>query len=557
MYINNFDKLGTDKSVDSVKNITWHHFFVVLPKIFVNKRSESVEAIQGNMRDNKSVLKRSLDELTIDSVETVLDLIAQNSLYRGKESEGMITEFLKIQKEYKDVPLQLKDNFCWVKSKEISEAISRIRNTAIGTLLINISEGMDLDTAVNKFESVVAPHNYKRPTSLVTPKMIDDAKEKLKEFGLLESLDRRFAISTDIDVNNILFIDKSSSLSDVFEDMKKDSEVSAKSFGKVETISIEDFIEKVLPTTKALRVLLENTHLNNMTTLLTASDSKAPMLFKWNNPFSWSYTGGITDSIKERVKAAGGNVDGELRVSLSWYNFDDLDLHVVEPNGHRISFRDKRSPTTGTLDVDMNAGSGKSRTPVENIIWTDRNRMQEGKYNVIVDNFAKRESDGTGFKIQVECNGEIFEYEEKQSPYDKQNVRVVEFTYSKTNGITIGGETKSSLLTKEKWGLKTNRFQKVKNIMLSPNHWDGAVGNKHYLFILENCASDEETRPFFNEFLKEELTPHRKFFEILGSKLKLNPPINQLSGIGFSDTQKNHLIVQVEGSFKRTLQINF
>lgn len=50
-----------------------------------------------------------------------------------------------------------------------------------------------------------------------------------------------------------------------------------------------------------------------------------------DNNFSWAYTGGITDSIKERVKQAGGNVDGELRISLSWFNFDDLDLHVIEP----------------------------------------------------------------------------------------------------------------------------------------------------------------------------------------------------------------------------------
>ena len=41
----------------------------------------------------------------------------------------------------------------------------------------------------------------------------------------------------------------------------------------------------------------------------------------------------MTDGVTQRVEAAGGNVHAELRVSLSWYNFDDLDLHAVTPDG--------------------------------------------------------------------------------------------------------------------------------------------------------------------------------------------------------------------------------
>ncbi len=558
VFINGFDKLGTDKNVDKVKNITWNHFYTVLPKPFINKNIDSIDTIKAGLRDNKSVLKRSLDELNIDSVETVLDLINQNSLYRGKEFEGILTEFLKIQKEYKLIPVQLKDNYCWIKSTEVSQAMSRIRNTSIGTLLINLSENVDLDTAVGKFEAVVAPTNYKRPTALVTPKMVEEAKTKLSDLGLLTALERRFATSTDLDIKDILYIDKTSNLTDVFEDIKKDSEVNPKSFSKIEEVGIEDFITKILPTTKSLSVLLENSHINNFTTLLTSVDKESSLLFKWNNPFSWSYTGGITDSIKEKVKAAGGKVDGELRVSLSWYNYDDLDLHVVEPNNNKIYYSNKRSLTSGQLDVDMNAGSGTTRNAVENIIWTNKNTMFEGKYQVIVHNFNKRETTTTGFIVEIECNGEIFNYEFKSNPINGQYQTIIEFDYSKTKGITIKGDSKSILLTKEKWGLKTNRFHKVKNIMLSPNYWnENKIGNKHYLFLLEHCISDETTRPFFNEFLKEDLNPHRKFLEILSSKLQLNPPNNQLSGIGFSDTQRSNMIVQIEGSFKRNIKIIF
>jgi len=558
IYLNSFAKCGTDKNTDLKNGHLWEHFFIVLSKEFVHKVSTSIETVQGTYRDNKSVLKRSLDELTADSVDTVLELIAQNSLYRGKESEGILTEFKKIQKEYNTVPIQLKDNYCWATSLKVSAALTRIRNSAIGTLLTNLSENMDLDTAVSKFEAVVAPTNYKRPASLVTAKMIEQAKAKLEELGMRESLERRFAIATDLDIKDILFIDKSSSLTDVFEDMKKDAQINPKSFSKIEEVNIEDFIQNILPKSKGISVLLENSHLNNMVTLLTSVNKDSPLLFKWDNPFSWAYSGGITDSIKEKVKAAGGRVDGELRVSLSWFNYDDLDLHVHEPKGNEIYYSKKSNPnTTGTLDVDMNAGSAKTRSAVENIVWTNKKSMEEGTYKVVVHNFSRRETIDKGFIVQIECQNEVFDFEFDNSPKGNEHQKIITFSYSKTKGIIIDGEAKSTLVNKDKWELKTNRFHKVKNILLSPNFWNNKIGNKHYMFLLENCISNEPTRPFFNEFLKGELDTHRKFFEILGTKLNVSPTNTQLSGLGFSETQRNHLIVKVEGSFKRTIKINF
>lgn len=557
VFMNEFAKCGTDKNLDSVRNVTWEHFFITLPGKFV-KRPTDIDALRGQLRTNKEMLKRSMEELTIGATETVLDLIAQNSLYRGKESEAVLTKYLTLQKQYKDVPGEDRDNWCWNKSTEIGEALCRVRNTAIGTLLINLSENMELDTAVSKFEQVVAPANYKRPTALITPKMIEQAKEKLNELGLTDSLERRYANETDLNVEDIIYTDKSSSVTDVFGEMSKDTLVNPRSFSKVEEISAKDFIEKVIPTTKSLEVLVENSHLANFVSLITSVIPGCKSLFKWLNNFSWSYTGGITDSIKEKVKAAGGKVDGELRVSLSWFNYDDLDLHVTEPNGNTIMFSNKISHTTrGQLDVDMNAGGANTRSAVENIIYPASDRILEGKYTVKVNNFSKRETIDGGYIVQVECRGEVYDFEFAKSPGDSKTDMVVEFNYSKANGITINGDVKSNVVSKEKWGIKTNQFVKVKKVMYSPNHWENATGNKHYMFFLENCVSDEQARPFFNEFLKDEFTENRKVFEVLGSKMKVEHTDNQLSGLGFSETQRNHLIVRVDGNFKRVLKINF
>ena len=83
----------------------------------------------------------------------------------------VLSEFLKYKKAYgKLTAAEEKENFAREKSIATGAAIGRIRNHSIGTLLVNISEGMELDTAVKKYEQIVAPANYKRPKAIYTKK---------------------------------------------------------------------------------------------------------------------------------------------------------------------------------------------------------------------------------------------------------------------------------------------------------------------------------------------------------------------------------------------------
>jgi hypothetical protein len=549
-------KCGTNKNPDKVNNIIWEHLYIEVPNKYVLKDPGSKI---NEVTTGKSVFQRALEEISEESVSTILELIAQNSIYRGTQYKESISNFEKIQKQYKKVPQKLRDNFCW-NSYYKNEAVARLRNTAIGTLLVDLSEGKDLDKAVGAFEKMVAPANYKRSQALVSPRMVEQAKVKLEELGMTNSLLRRQLTTKDLNVNNSLFTYRTAraQLEDVFEQVKKDALVNPKTLSKVEEVSIDKFISDILPKVKSFKVLLENSHLSNFVTLVGPQEQDDKSMFQWQNNVSWSYTGGVTDSIKEKVKSAGGNVEGKLRISLSWKNTDDLDIHTYTPKQERIYYGHRKSLCGGELDVDMNAGGLMSEDPVENIFW--RNNPPVGTYSVMVNNFNKRRNDCQGFDVEIEYNGESFFFS-----YPNNAVKdhcIARFSIDSKGEIKfsfgLGGSNSSTYSEKEKWNLKTGRFHQVKAMTLSPNFWqDKGVGNKHFFFFLDKCESDETIRPFYNEFLSKDLHENRKVFEVLASKIKVEPCTNELSGLGFSETMRNHLFAEVNGSFKRTVKITF
>lgn len=571
VYVSKIKNIGTDHNFEKTdKGVKqWDHFYLELPDKFVDKSYRSEGDIKGGFRDTKNVFRRSLEEISKEAILTVLELIAQNSLYKGAEWKSALNELLKYKKEYVKVPEEDKNNYCWEKSMIAGPVIGRIRNHSIGVLLTAISEGEDLEIAVKKYEAVVAPSNYKRAKPIFTKKMLEDAKKTIEDLGYMDSLNRRFATLDDITVNNILFSNKDAAkriegASDIFAEMEKSAKVNPKKFTRTEEIGIDKFIKDVLPTASELEVYFENKHTSNMVSLIAPEVLDSKTMFKWSNNFSWAYSGNMTDSMmKDRVKAAGGKVDGVLRFSIQWndtneWDENDLDAHCIDATGEEIAYNHKTSYSTkGKLDVDI-IDPMKGVPAVENITWASKNTMKPGVYKFFVRNFTNRGGRG-GFRAEIEFDGQVYSFDYSHELRHKEDVYVAEVTLNKDGTFSMKELLPSNVSSKEVWGLKTNEFVPVSVVCYSPNYWDEqkGIGHQHVFFMLKECVNPEEPNGFYNEFLKEELMQHRRVFEALGAKAHVKDVDDQLSGIGFSLTKRNDLVVKVKGQTERVLKVKF
>lgn len=536
---------ATSHGLINGRSITFSHFAGEVPTRFVAPKKE-LATRRGKKRADFDVLMRGIQELKPEAVAQVVDLIEQNALYRGEEHRRAVLEFQQLQAHVLGMTASTHPRVPLVWTL-IDSPAARLRNTVIGTLIQDLSDGVELERAVRSFESKVAPQNYKRPTALITKRMVEDAMKTIGELDLEPALERRHARLSDVSVTSVLWVNNAAQ-----GEMKGGikgllmEEVQPAAFDpdKATEIGIEAFVRDVLPGVKDLRLYLENSALPNFVSLTAPVHADSKRLFRWSNDFAWSYDGNVADSIKDKVKRAGGRVeDVALRISLAWSNTDDLDLHCFAPGGRHIAYFNKE----GILDVDMNV-QGETREPVENMRWVHRPR--DGEYDVFVHNFRKRESIDVGFTVEVESAYGLHTLRYDKAVAGKQEVKVahivmqsgVEPTVVAAPGIVAGS------VAQEKWGLKTLDLIRVNSLVLSPNYWDGnAVGNKHFFFILDGAKNPLPTRGIYNEFLSGHLEKHRKVFEVLGDKTKVPVADQQLSGVGFSSTRKERVTVVAMG----------
>ena len=129
-----YGKPSTNQLMPDGKTVkTWKHFSGDVPS---KALSTAPDQLRGEKDMTVQVFRRGLEELTDEAMQTVLDLIRENSLYRGQEHLNNIKAFSLMAAYYKSLTNdKAKNLFIW---ENINNPAARLRNTAIGTYSLSV-----------------------------------------------------------------------------------------------------------------------------------------------------------------------------------------------------------------------------------------------------------------------------------------------------------------------------------------------------------------------------------------------------------------------------------
>jgi hypothetical protein len=117
----------------------------------------------------------------------------------------------------------------------------------------------------------------------------------------------------------------------------------------------------------------------------------------------------VVDKAGKQGKLAKQTVDalevgtGEVQVSISWDVDSDVDLHVEDPNGDEVYWKNEVIDSGGELDLDSNADCELDHKRNENITWS---KAPAGTYVVRVDYYRSCDVAKTNYVVTVRVNGQ-------------------------------------------------------------------------------------------------------------------------------------------------------
>ena len=292
----------SEKRLGMPKTGVWTHMSVDTPKWMVYKsylKTAGQEAAE--KKEEFRMLMEAIDKYDIHTVETAVNFLRSDSMYRGDKFLGIAEWFLELLKNLNGVRGYQYSNLVWMAAAKAPNGFCHISSSMIGTLLDDIQDNLDFDSIKRRFNEKMNPLKYQRPQVAPSTGNVKRAEEIVAKLGLENSLKRRFARLDEIKTVWTPQQTKSSTTyTGVFSGLKTKNEPIKNTYNTdlpATTMTWEKFNRTVLPTAKKIEMHIGYDR-EPFTAIVGPENMDANPIILWDkeeqrNPYSWYlYHGG-------------------------------------------------------------------------------------------------------------------------------------------------------------------------------------------------------------------------------------------------------------------------
>lgn len=299
--------ITSDKRLGIPKTGVWTHMAVDVPKKMIYKgRIDTAQQKMAEKAEDYRMLRDAIFKYSTATVESAVNILRSETLYRSEKTLGIAEWFLKVTKDAANNKKRF-SNIVWRYAATAPTGFCHISSSMIGTLLDDIVEGFSFDTIKRRFDEKMNPLKYQRPQTAPSIGNVKRAEEIVAKLGIANSLKRRFARLDEIETIWKPMETKtvSTGKGGVFAGVKtKESMATINQVSIVterSTMTWEKFKRTVLPNARKMELIVGHGS-NNYSAIITAEDYDAPPIILWDteehrNPFNWYlYSGGSSPS---------------------------------------------------------------------------------------------------------------------------------------------------------------------------------------------------------------------------------------------------------------------
>lgn len=297
----------------------WRHLSATLPAALVHKHPLlTAGQSMAEKREDYRTMQRALGDFTAAHVDQALHLLNSDAIYRSEKVVAP-AQFLRDLIAIRD-DNQREDsrrNLTWRRIAAAPAGFCHPRSSMIGTLLEDISAGLDFADVSRKFAAKMHPLAYQRPQAAPKAGAIAQAEAMFETLGLAPSLERRIARIEEIP---LLWSPKKAEApksGGIFSHLQSRDAADAPSMNvPAIAMTLDKFHRTVIGGAEEIQVSVAHTVPAVYITAPVHAD--APRLFQWDHPFAhYCYTGG-TQASSLGLRAGWVNVAGITRLPSRW-----------------------------------------------------------------------------------------------------------------------------------------------------------------------------------------------------------------------------------------------